>query len=38
MVQLGSSDSGYDGEVTNVVASGSYLLQADGDQIKLIQQ
>lgn len=35
---LNYSDSGYDNSVSSMVVAGSYLLQTDGDQVKLIQQ
>lgn len=35
---LNYNDSGYDDSVSNMVVAGSYLLQSDGDQVKLIQQ
>lgn len=37
-VQLTGNDSGYDNNVSSTVADGRYQLQADGDQIKLIEQ
>lgn len=35
---LNYSDSGYDSSVSSMVVAGNYLLQTDGDQVKLIQQ
>ena len=37
-VELRSDDSGYDNNTSGIIATGEYLLQGDGNQIKLIQQ
>lgn len=37
-VQINGNDSGYDNSASSMVVSGDYLLQADGDQVKLIEQ